>query len=101
MKNILDKKIKQSFKEKVLEVVKKIPKGKVMTYKQVGEKAGKIKAARAVGMIMSKNQDKNIPCHRVVRTDGKIGGYNELRGKSKISILKKEGIKFKNDKVLF
>lgn len=80
----------RSFKEKVLAVVAKIPKGQVMTYKQVAARAGNPQAAQAVGMIMSRNYDLKIPCHRVVRSDGKIGGYN--RGvKNKISKLKAEG----------
>ncbi len=82
------------FNEKVLEVVSKIPLGKVLTYGQVAEKAGNPKASRAVGSIMAKNADKNIPCHRVVKSDGSIGMYNGLRGKSKGSILKKEGVNF-------
>ncbi len=83
-----------SFSEKVYAIVAKIPKGKVLTYKQVAECAGRPKACRAVGNILHKNYNPNIPCHRVVRGDGKIGGYN--RGvKSKGRILKKEGVNFK------
>ncbi len=80
----------KSFKEKVLEVVKKIPSSKTLSYKAVARKAGNEKASRAVGMIMSKNKDKTIPCHRVIRSDGKLGGYNGLRAVSKESILKHE-----------
>lgn len=80
----------QTFKEKVLRIVSKIPKGETLSYKEVAKKAGNERAGRVVGMIMSKNKDKNIPCHRVIRSDGKIGGYNGLRGKSKLHILKKE-----------
>ena len=47
-----------------------------MTYKQVAIAAGRPGAFRAVGNILSKNFDPNIPCHRVIRSDGKIGGYN-------------------------
>lgn len=65
-----------TFAEKVYNVVKKIPKGKVLTYKEVAKRAGKPLAMRAVGNILSKNHDKKIPCHRVIRSDGKIGGYN-------------------------
>lgn len=83
----------KSFKEKVLEVVKKIPKGKVLTYKEVAKKAGNEKAVRVVGTIMAKNADKNVPCHRVIRSDGKIGSYNGLQGVSKEAILRKEGAK--------
>ena len=78
------------FSEKVYNEVRKIPKGKVMTYKQVAKAAGRPNAARAVGNILNKNYDSDIPCHRVVRSDGKLGGYN--RGKDqKQEILKQEG----------
>lgn len=80
----------KTFKEKVHEVVRKIPKGKTLTYQEVAKKAGNPKAFRAVGNILNKNFDPKIPCHRVVRSDGKTGGYN--RGtRKKVEILKKEG----------
>lgn len=80
-----------NFSEKVYRIVKKIPKGKVLTYKEVAKRAGKPKSYRAVGNILNKNYDLEIPCHRVIRSDGKIGGYN--RGVvNKRKILKKEGI---------
>lgn len=83
-------------KEKVYEIVSKIPKGKVMTYAQVAKLAGKPKASRAVGNILNMNNDpKNIPCHRVVRSDGSIGGYAFGGGKAKMAKLKKEGVKFR------
>ena len=79
------------FRTKVIEVVKKIPRGEVRTYKEVAIAAGKPGAARAVGNIMKANYDSAIPCHRVVRSDGKIGGYN--RGEQvKRELLKKEGV---------
>lgn len=86
----MDKKSKtKTFSEKVYEVVRKIPKGKVLTYKQVAQKAGSPRAFRAVGNILNKNYDPKIPCHRVIRSDGKTGGYN--RGaENKKKILKKE-----------
>ena len=84
--------MKNAFKDKVLTMVKKIPKGRVMTYKQVATKIGCPNAYRAVGNILSKNFDEKIPCHRVIRSDGKAGGYN--RGRlEKITKLKKEGVK--------
>ncbi len=83
-----------TFKENVLEIVKNIPKGTVMTYKEVAEKAGNKNASRAIGNIMAANQDKNVPCHRVIKSDGSIGMYNGLRGKSKEALLKKEGVAF-------
>ncbi len=79
-----------SFKEKVFNIVRKIPKGKVMTYKEVASKIGHPNASRAVGTALSTNFDPGIPCHRVIRTDGGMGGYN--RGvKRKIALLKEEG----------
>ena len=82
-----------AFQEKVYNVVRKIPKGETLTYRQVAEKAGSPRAARAVGNILNKNYNPKIPCHRVVRSDGRVGGYN--RGtKKKRELLKKEGIIF-------
>jgi len=79
----------KTFKEKVFEIVKRIPKGKTLTYKKVAEKAGSPGAARAVGNILKTNFDPKIPCHRVIGSDGKMHGYN--RGiKNKIMLLKKE-----------
>lgn len=78
------------FSEKVREIVKEIPKGSVLTYKEVARLAGKPLASRAVGNILNKNFDPMIPCHRVIRSDGRIGGYN--RGlKAKLSKLRTEG----------
>ena len=85
----------KSFSSKVIDVVKKIPKGKVLTYKEVAVRAGNAKASRAVGSIMAKNVNKSVPCHRVIRSDGKIGKYNGLQGKSKRALLLKEGAKLK------
>lgn len=81
----------KDFKQKVLDVVAKIPKGSFMTYKGVATKTGNPNASRTVGSIMAKNRDKNIPCHRVIRSDGKIGEYNGLQGKDKRTLLIKEG----------
>jgi len=77
------------FKQKVFAVVRKIPKGETLTYKQVAARAGRPNAYRAVGNIMKTNFDPEIPCHRVVRSDGIPGGYN--RGeKRKMELLQKE-----------
>lgn len=77
------------FSESVFRVVKEIPKGKTLTYGQVAALAGHAGAARAVGNALSKNFDPKIPCHRVIRADGKLGGYN--RGfEKKARMLKKE-----------
>ena len=82
------------FKERVLRVVKKIPKGKVLSYKAVARLAGRPKAWRVVGNILNKNKDSKVPCHRVIRSDGRIGGYNRGMDK-KLFLLKKEGVKMK------
>lgn len=79
-----------NFTEKVLSIVAKIPKGTVLTYKEVAQKAGNPNASRAVGNILNKNYNPSVPCHRVVRSDGKTGGYN--RGSTeKIKKLRLEG----------
>jgi len=82
--------MKETFSNKVYNVVKKIPKGSVLTYKEVAARAGKPNAARAVGNILNKNYDATIPCHRVVRSDGNVGGYNRGAANKK-STLQKEG----------
>lgn len=79
-----------TFKEKIYAVVKTISQGKVLTYKEVARRAGKPRAFRAVGNILSKNVDPKVPCHRVIRSDGKIGGYRYGRA-FKIKTLKAEG----------
>ena len=88
-----------SFRGRVFKVVKNIPKGKVMSYKQVAELAGFPQAFRAVGNVLNKNRDSKIPCHRVIRSDGKIGGYNRGANK-KALLLKKEGVMIKNKRIL-
>ena len=91
----------KSFQERVLDIVKAIPSGKVLTYGAVAQKAGNAKAVRAVGNMMAKNTDKTVPCHRVIKTDGTIGMYNGLRGTSKEDILRKEGVDFLPNKKVF
>lgn len=79
------------FREKVLRIVRAIPKGQTKTYKEVAMSAGNPKASRAVGAILRTNYDLDIPCHRVVRSDGSLGGYNRGAEK-KQEILEKEGV---------
>jgi len=79
----------KTFAEKVYLIVRRIKKGQTLTYKEVAQRAGSPRAARAVGNILNKNYDPSIPCHRVVRSDGTVGGYN--RGTvAKQLLLKKE-----------
>lgn len=79
------------FQKKVYQIVKRIPVGKTMSYKEVAWAAGFPNAWRAVGNILHKNKNPKIPCHRVVRADGSIGGYNQGTRK-KIVLLEKEGV---------
>ncbi len=79
-----------NFREKVFAVVKKIPKGSVLSYGEVARRAGSPRGARAVGNILNKNYDPKIPCHRVIRSDGQLGDYNRGAQK-KLEILRKEG----------
>jgi O-6-methylguanine DNA methyltransferase len=80
----------KTFTEKVYEVTKSIPKGSTLTYKEVARLAGNPKAIRAVGTILSKNYNSEIPCHRVIRSDGKMGGYNRGGVNAKMKILESE-----------
>ncbi|OGZ53746.1 MAG: hypothetical protein A3B25_03620 [Candidatus Ryanbacteria bacterium RIFCSPLOWO2_01_FULL_48_26] len=80
-----------AFSRSVYAVVRRIPRGGVLTYKEVACRAGRPRAYRAVGNILNSNYNFDIPCHRVVRSDGKPGGYN--RGaRKKVLMLKKEKI---------
>ena len=82
-----------NFKKRVLQIVTTIPSGAVMTYKEVAIKAGKPNAARVVARIMASNYDVNVPCHRVIRSDGTLGGYNRGGENVKGDILLREGFK--------
>jgi len=79
-----------NFTKAVLKIVRQIPKGKTLSYKEVATLAGNPLAARAVGSIMRKNNNTSIPCHRVITASGAPGSYNGLLGKSKAHILQQE-----------
>jgi len=89
------------FKNKIYKICSTIPKGKVATYGQLAKLAGKLKAARAVGVFMKYNPNApQIPCHRVVASDGKLTGYSGTGGiAQKKKMLLNEGVCFKNDRV--
>jgi methylated-DNA-[protein]-cysteine S-methyltransferase len=82
------------FQLKVWCYLKKIPRGSVKTYSQVANSIGKPLAVRAVANAIGKNPyPQKIPCHRVIRSDGSLGGYSGKGGiKTKKILLKKEGI---------
>jgi len=112
----MKKQERSSFTEKVLALTRKIPKGKVTTYKIIAKKLNS-KAYRAVGTALKNNKTPiKVPCHRVINSDGKIGFYKgkpnskEISKRSfenlsdkvsdkKIKLLKKEGIEIKDNKV--
>ena len=82
------------FQLKVWAYLSKIPRGRVKTYSQVAKAIGKPLAVRAVANAIGKNPyAPKIPCHRVIRSDGSLGGYSGKGGvKTKRFLLKKEGI---------
>ena len=88
-----------NFNERCYKLLSKIPKGRITTYKEIA-KAVDTKAYQAVGKAMAKNPNIiNVPCHRIIRSNGSVGGYS-LGVNKKISLLKKEGITIKNRKVV-
>ena len=87
-----------SFNERCYTILRKVPKGKITTYKALA-KALNSKAYRAVGNAMNKNPHApKVPCHRVVKTDGSVGGFASGT-KNKIKMLKNEGVEVINEKV--
>ncbi len=88
----------KSFNERCYSVLKKVPKGKVTTYKEIAKTIG-IKAYRAVGNAMNKNPcAPKVPCHRVVKSNGEVGGFASGT-KKKIQLLRKEGVEIKKGKI--
>ena len=87
------------FQKKVYQLIKKIPKGRLATYGQIGEQLGNRRLARAVGNALHQNSYPDVPCHRVVSQNGHLafnfgkGGWQEQKRK-----LLKEGIRFKAEK---
>jgi methylated-DNA-[protein]-cysteine S-methyltransferase len=82
------------FEKKVYKAVSKIPRGKVRSYKQIAEDIGSPHAYRAVGNALNKNPYiGQVPCHRVVRSNGTIGGFQK-GAQLKLRLLKKEGVSF-------
>lgn len=84
------------FQLKVWKFLKTIPRGEVKTYKQVAQGINSPKSARAVANACGKNPyAPEVPCHRVIRSDGKLGGFSASGGiKAKKKLLKKEGFSF-------
>jgi len=94
-----------NFSDKVYTLCKKVPKGKVTTYKEISQALG-TKAYQAVGNALRCNPYvPKVPCHRVVKSNGELGGFkgetssNSKEIKEKVSLLRKEGIKIINNKI--
>jgi O-6-methylguanine DNA methyltransferase len=89
-----------SFKDKVYSKARLIPKGKVATYKSLAKASGNPLAARAVGTIMHHNDysHSKVPCHRVIKSNGEIGGFANGPSKKK-KLLESEGIKIVRGKI--
>ena len=86
--------------EKVYKKLLEVPKGNVTTYGELAKAIGLKNGQRVIGRIMNKNPYPVIvPCHRVIKSDGKIGGY-AWGEKVKAKMLSNEGIKIKNGKIL-
>ncbi len=88
-----------SWHQKCYQLLSQIPSGKVSTYKIIAQNLG-IKSYRAVGQVIAKNPNiPAVPCHRIVKSDGKISGY-ALGVEKKIALLKSEGIDVKDGKIV-
>jgi len=96
-------KTRKEFSEQVLNLVKEVPKGRVTTYGEIARALGNPKASRAVGQALKRNPKPiEIPCHRVVCSDGGLGGYGGSGKKNiekKKKLLTKEGIRIDKNKI--
>lgn len=87
------------FQKQVYGLTAKIPLGKVSTYKMLAQALKKPQASRAVGNALNKNPfAPQVPCHRVIRSNGEIGGFANGSQQKKI-LLKKEGLEIVNNKI--
>ena len=87
-----------NFNEKVYALCRKIPKGKVSTYKIIAKKLN-TRAYRAVGNALNKNKDpENIPCYKIVNSSGELGGYSKGL-KEKVKRLRMDGVRVEKNKV--
>ncbi|MEM2940255.1 MAG: MGMT family protein [Thermoproteota archaeon] len=86
----------------VYELLKQVPKGRVTTYGALAKAVGHPDSARAIGALMRSNPyAPTIPCHRVVYSNGKLGGYGGMKGAGKKArMLAKEGVKIKNGRIV-
>jgi len=89
-----------SLEQQVYKKLTEVPQGKITTYGELAKAVGLKNGQRVIGQIMKKNPyPAIIPCHRVVMSDGKVGGY-AYGGDVKTNMLRKEGIQIQNGKIL-
>jgi O-6-methylguanine DNA methyltransferase len=93
--------VKTSFADQVYGLTSQIPKGRVTTYGAIAKKLRRPQASRAVGRILGANPHPIVvPCHRVVKSDGALGGYTSPRGIGmKVKLLKEEGVEISDGKI--
>lgn len=86
--------------QRAYNLVRHIPPGRVVTYQEIGKRLGNVKLARVVGNILNKNPFLGIvPCHRVIKSDGHVGGY-KLGISRKKALLVKEGLIIKSNRII-
>lgn len=90
--------MKTSFTERVFRAVARVPRGKVTTYLDVARVTGNPRAVRAVGNALNRNRNSRVPCHRVVRSDGSVGGF-AWGTEKKIRMLRAEGVAIVRERV--
>ncbi|MCD4761461.1 MGMT family protein [bacterium] len=92
--------MESDFAQAVYSALKKVPQGRVTSYSALAKAIGRPGAARAIGNALNKNPfAPQVPCHRVVKSNGEVGGFAHGT-KKKIKLLKSEGIKIKNNKII-
>ncbi|HBV00829.1 MAG TPA: 6-O-methylguanine DNA methyltransferase [Candidatus Taylorbacteria bacterium] len=82
----------RTFGQRVFAIVREIPLGSTLSYKEVAQRVGSPSAFRAVGSVLKTNFNPSIPCHRVIKSSGEIGNYNRGGTKEKRKILFEEGV---------
>lgn len=86
------------FSDRVFDIVKKIPRGRVSTYQEIA-RALNTKAYRAVGQALKKNRNPLVPCHRVIKSSGELGGFRGKETREKASLLRSEGIEIRGNRI--
>jgi methylated-DNA-[protein]-cysteine S-methyltransferase len=87
-----------SFQDRVFSACRRIPRGKVATYSQIAQTISRPKAFRAVGNALNRNRSPSVPCHRVVRSDMRVGGF-ALGTQRKTAMLRSEGVEIADGKI--